>query len=97
MAPGTINYEFVKTGAGLSDEVGQDPDDEKNKSFAGLFLKRQIMLRTWHQHNDADDEDKDDSDNDNSNQFAGMFLERQIRCEHGAKDRSPCLRSSRRH
>ena len=30
MAPGTINYEFVKTGAGLSDEVGQDPDDQKS-------------------------------------------------------------------
>ena len=28
------------------------------------FLKRQIMLRTWHENNDADDDDNDD---DNSN------------------------------
>ena len=27
MAPGTINYEFVKTGAGVSDEVSRDSDD----------------------------------------------------------------------
>ena len=28
MAPGTINYEFVKTGSGLSDEVSCDLDDD---------------------------------------------------------------------
>ena len=28
MAPGTINYEFVKTGSGLSDEVSRDLDDD---------------------------------------------------------------------
>ena len=46
MAPGTINYEFVKTGAGLSDEVSQDPDDGKGNLISRTFLKRQIMMLT---------------------------------------------------
>ena len=29
MKPGTINYEFVKTGSSLSDEVGQIIDDQR--------------------------------------------------------------------
>ena len=32
MAPGTINYEFVKTGSGLSDEVSRDLDDDVYKN-----------------------------------------------------------------
>ena len=33
MKPGTINYEFVKTGSSLSDEVNQIIDDHKQIKF----------------------------------------------------------------
>ena len=37
MAPDTINYDFVKTGSNLSDEVSQDPFEITLKYFGTTF------------------------------------------------------------
>ena len=46
MKPGTINYEFVKTGSSLSDEVGQIIDDQRQIKLK--LKKEKNIWRSMH-------------------------------------------------
>ena len=62
MAPGTINYEFVKTGSGLSDEVRRDLDDDVDDNNFDDGDDDEVD----DDHADGDDNDDDDNDDDDN-------------------------------
>ena len=64
MAPGTINYEFVKTGSGLSDEVSCDLDDDVDDDDVDDDDGNDDEVNDDHANGDNnDDDDNDDDDN----------------------------------